>query len=96
MNNKKLVTLAIATAAGAGIAMASTSSIAAANSKLEKAYGIAKAAKNDCGGKGTGHTCQGQSKINGDGNDWMLLPKGYCARIVGCHLEPKWKRDQKS
>ena len=50
----------------------------------EKCYGIAKAGKNDCAGKG--HACQGQEKADGG---WLKVPTGTCERIVGGSLKPK-------
>ena len=47
----------------------------------EKCYGIAKAGKNDCAANG--HACQGQSKAEGNGKEWIYVPAGTCARIVG-------------
>ena len=55
----------------------------------EKCYGIAKAGSNDCGGKGTGHGCQGHSKKHADPKDWIMVPKGTCAKIIGADTKPK-------
>jgi len=60
--------------------------------KLEKCYGIGKKGMNECGGKGTGHSCQGQSKVDGAPNEWMLVLKGTCKKIVGGNTEPAWKK----
>ncbi len=64
----------------------STTSTPAASMNMEKCYGIAKAGMNDCGGKGTGHTCQGQATKSGDPNDWLFVAKGTCTKIVGGSL----------
>ena len=49
--------------------------------EIEKCAGIAKAGKNDCAtGK---NSCSGTSKVNGDKNAWIELPKGTCEKIVG-------------
>jgi len=45
---------------------------------------VAKAGKNDCAG--AAHSCQGQSKKDGDAKDWVKLPKGTCERLVGGSL----------
>lgn len=58
-----------------------------AASNLEKCYGVVKKGMNDCGAYD--HSCQGESKINGDPNEWILLPKGTCEKIVGGSLKPK-------
>jgi uncharacterized membrane protein len=58
-----------------------------ANAQTEKCYGVAKAGKNDCAG--AAHSCQGQSKKEADGKEWVKLPKGTCERIVGGSLTAK-------
>lgn len=82
MKKTTIVTTAIAGVVGVGLAMAAVSAQAAMSKKMEKCYGVAKVGKNDCGGAKTGHSCQGQSKKAGDVYDWILVPKGTCAKIV--------------
>lgn len=53
----------------------------------EKCYGVTKAGKNDCAGPA--HSCQGQGKKDGDGREWVKLPKGTCERLVGGSLTAK-------
>ncbi len=53
----------------------------------EKCYGVAKAGKNDCAANG--HACQGQSKADQNGKEWIYLPTGTCARIVGGSVAAK-------
>lgn len=55
----------------------------------EKCYGIVKAHKNECGSKINKHSCAGQAKVDGDPNEWIILPKGLCERIVNGSLKPK-------
>lgn len=52
----------------------------------EKCYGVAKAGKNDCAAGA--HACQGQSKLSGDGHDFVSVPKGTCDRLNGGSLTP--------
>jgi len=47
----------------------------------EKCFGVAKAGKNDCAANG--HACAGQSKVDQNGKEWIYVPSGTCARIVG-------------
>jgi uncharacterized membrane protein len=47
----------------------------------EKCYGVAKAGKNDCAANG--HSCQAQAKQDGNGREWVYVPKGTCERLVG-------------
>jgi uncharacterized membrane protein len=53
----------------------------------EKCYGVAKAGKNECAA--ASHSCQGMSKKDGDGKEWIKLPKGTCEKIVGGSLTAK-------
>ncbi len=82
-----MFTAKFATAAGAlaatatlGLGMASQ---AAAKDKpaMEKCYGVAKAAHNDCAA-GPGTTCAGTSTRDYQGNAWKLVAKGTCAKIT--------------
>jgi len=52
----------------------------------EKCYGVAKAAKNDCAGGA--HACAGQSTKDGSPKEFLKVPKGTCARLVGGSLTP--------
>jgi uncharacterized membrane protein len=77
-------------AAAIGGLVAATPAFSADDSKSaasEKCYGVAKAGKNDCAGPA--HSCQGLSKKDGDGKEWVKLPKGTCERIVGGSLTAK-------
>jgi len=89
-----MVTLALAAVISTGLAVASSQAMAAGKMKMVKCYGISKAGANDCGGKATGHSCQGQSTVNGDPNEWLLVPKGTCAKIVGGDTMPAWKKKE--
>ena len=53
----------------------------------EKCYGVVKAGKNDCAG--ASHSCQTLSKKDGDGKEWINVPKGTCERLVGGSLTAK-------
>lgn len=50
----------------------------------EKCYGVAKAGMNDCAT--AAHQCAGHSTMAGKG-EWVKLPKGTCARLVGGSLD---------
>jgi uncharacterized membrane protein len=92
MNGYKLAsTTAIATAvAFSAAALTSTAHAGdwtkAKGIKTEKVYGIVKAGKNDCAAKG--HDCAGQAKVDNDPNEWVFLPAGVSAKIVGASLKP--------
>jgi len=53
---------------------------------MEKCYGVAKAGKNDCAGGA--HACAGQSSKDGSGKEFVKVPKGTCARLVGGSTTP--------
>jgi uncharacterized membrane protein len=54
---------------------------------MEKCYGVAKAAKNDCAAPS--HSCQGMAKKDGDAKEWINVPKGTCEKLVNGSLAPK-------
>lgn len=82
MSNIKKITAAAITAA---IAMGANGVSTAAEKSMEKCYGVAKAGMNDCGT--AKHSCAGQSKVDGEKNEWIYLPKGSCQKIVNGSLE---------
>jgi uncharacterized membrane protein len=84
MNTKTAI---LAAAIGAVVFAAPAFSADSPKDQTEKCYGLAKAGKNDCAG--TAHACQGQSKKDADGKEWVKLPKGTCERIVGGSLTAK-------
>lgn len=81
MKSNKLLTATIATVVSMGLTVVSTAVHAM---KMEKCYGIAKKAKNDCGTKL--HSCAGQAKVDGDTEEWIFVPKGTCNKIIGGSL----------
>ena len=87
MNTKTAI---LAAAVGSLVAFAAPLTFAADDAKsndTEKCYGIAKAGKNDCAG--AAHSCSGQGKKDGAASEWVKLPKGTCARLVGGTLTAK-------
>ena len=47
----------------------------------EKCYGVAKAGKNDCATKTS--SCAGSSKVDGQKDAFIMVPKGLCDRLNG-------------
>lgn len=80
--------LAAAAAAATAAALPAT---AADMAGKEKCYGVAMAGKNDCAA-GAGTTCAGTSKVDYQGNAWMLVPAGTCASIELPMMEDGGKR----
>ena len=88
----KQTELALRTAIAGLVALGLTAGQGAlAQDDSEKCTGIVKAGKNDC--HTAKHGCAGQSKVDGDKDDWVSLPKGTCEKIIGGKLvkadEPK-------
>ncbi len=79
-NSLKTLTLASALAMAVGAAALSHSAEAASSSK-EKCFGIAKATQNDCATATS--SCAGTSKVDGQKDAWIYVPKGTCAKIIG-------------
>ncbi len=77
MTTKPALALAVAGAFAAALASAAAIDSAAAADDMEKCYGIAKAAENDCAA-GAGTSCAGTSTVDYQGNAWKLVPKGTC------------------
>jgi len=59
----------------------------AADMKMEKCFGIAKAGKNDCSSNKAAHACAGQATKNNDPMDFVAVPKGTCDKIAGGMLK---------
>ncbi len=47
----------------------------------ERCYGITRVAKNDCAT--AKHSCASQAITNRSSEEFIMLPKGLCERIVG-------------
>ncbi|WP_297505854.1 DUF2282 domain-containing protein [Ferrovum sp.] len=60
----------------------------AADSKMEKCFGIAKAGKNDCSSNKSAHSCAGQATKDGDPMDFVAVPTGTCGKIAHGSTEP--------
>ena len=78
--NKK-VAVAVAGLAFIGSSM---SNIALAEGK-EQCFGVAKAGKNDCATKTS--SCMGTSKVDGQKDAFIVVPKGLCERLSGGSLK---------
>lgn len=64
----------------AGALLAALSAGVASAQENEKCYGVALAGQNGCAA-GEGTTCAGTSKVDYQGNSWMLVPAGTCLTI---------------
>jgi uncharacterized membrane protein len=67
----------------------STTALAQDNTgATEKCYGVVKAGKNDCASADGRHSCGGKATVDGDGGEYISLPKGVCEKLVGGSLQP--------
>jgi uncharacterized membrane protein len=84
--------LLIATALGAALALPSAAFAQGGPApkpkfEAEKCYGITKAGKNDC--QTANSSCAGTSKRDNQGDAWIYMPAGSCAKLVGGSTQPK-------
>ncbi len=83
MSNRTLTAVTLATSLAGAFALAVDVTPAAAQSGMEKCYGISKAGENGCANAKGLHSCAGNSKVSFDGNDWKLVPAGTCTKMEG-------------
>jgi uncharacterized membrane protein len=57
------------------------------NFQAEKCYGVAKAGLNDC--QTATHSCAGTASKDNQGDAWVYVPAGTCAKLTGGSMEPK-------
>ena len=83
--NKALVHSAMVGILALGAVVASTPAQAVPDQPKfwEKCAGIAKAGMNDCGSLDGKHSCSGQATVNSAAQEWVYVPQGTCAKIVG-------------
>ena len=86
-SNKTLNTL-LASAVALTVAGGIGSAQAGPGEGKEKCYGVVKAGHNDCGNAAKTHSCAGYSTVDGDGGEWLALPKGTCEKLVGGSTSP--------
>jgi uncharacterized membrane protein len=87
MKTSLLVASALATAVSLSASIAQADPAATPTFENEKCYGVVKAGQNDC--QTATHSCAGTSTADAQGDAWIYVPAGTCARIVGGSPEPK-------
>ena len=81
--------LVVASAVAAAVALpVLANSVAAADWKGEKCYGVNASGKNDCASTGN-NSCAGHATKADDPKAWILVPVGTCEKINGGSLTPK-------
>ncbi len=76
----------IASAVAAALGLAATAAHAQ-DAKQEKCFGIVKAGKNDC--QTATSSCAGTAKKDAQGDAWIYVPAGTCAKLVGSSTASK-------
>jgi len=88
MKTTMLVASALATVMSlAAAAQAQSGPAPVPSFENEKCYGIVKAGSNDC--QTATHSCAGTATADAQGDSWIYVPAGTCAKIVGGSIEPK-------
>src|SRR5690349_11382598 len=75
---RTLSATALVLALGSALSIAAVSTAHAADTNMEKCFGVAMKGHNDCAA-GAGTTCAGTAKTDYQANAWKLVPKGTCA-----------------
>ena len=84
MNNRLIVSSALASVLALGLLNAAH---AADSAGKEKCFGIAKAGQNDCANLSGTHSCAGQSKVDMGPDEWKYVAKGTCKDMKGMTAE---------
>jgi len=83
MSDLNLKTLAAAVAGAVAVTAFTVPTFAADTKAKEKCYGVAKAGENQCSSANGSHSCQAQSKVDYDGNEWKMVEAGTCEKMGG-------------
>ena len=87
INTRSLIGSALAAATTFGTVAAFAGPAAQPEFSFEKCYGVVKAAQNDC--QTATHSCAGTSTADSQGDSWVYVPAGTCAKLTGGSSEPK-------
>ena len=78
------VTAAVSSLLAIGATALTSTQVLAA--EKERCYGVAKAGKNDCATKTS--SCAGTSKVDGQKDAFIVVPKGLCDRLASGSTKP--------
>jgi uncharacterized membrane protein len=89
MNDSKLLVSSALAALASFAATAALAQTPAAKPDytFEKCYGLVKAGFNDC--QTSTHSCAGTATADNQGDAWIYVPSGTCAKLTGGSTEPK-------
>jgi uncharacterized membrane protein len=82
MNKQTLLASAFSSVVALGL-LAPAAAHADSEKGKEKCFGIVKAGQNSCASLSGSHSCAGQATQDNAPDEWMLVPKGSCAKMGG-------------
>lgn len=80
MNQRHVISSALASALAIGLVSAAAAADAPAK---EKCYGVAKAGQNDCANISGSHSCAGQARVDDGVDEWVYVRGGTCKKLGG-------------
>jgi uncharacterized membrane protein len=86
MDKKTLIAGMIAGAVG--FAAAAQAAMPAPHTNDERCYGVVRAGMNDCANAADTHGCHAKSEKDGDPGEYVMVPKGLCAKLVNGSVTP--------
>lgn len=87
INSKLLIGSAFAAVASLATSGAFAGPAEQPGYSFEKCFGVVKAGLNDC--QTATHSCAGTSTADNQGDAWVYVPAGTCAKLTGGSMEPK-------
>jgi uncharacterized membrane protein len=81
--SKAILSLAVSTLLGAGLATLA-SSANAAEAGMEQCAGVVKAGKNDCAT--SSNACHGHVETDANPEAWIYVPNGTCSKIANARV----------
>lgn len=83
MNQRLILSSALASALALGLVGQAAAQDMAKPGGKEKCYGVAKAGQNDCANLSGSHSCAGQAKVDNSPDEWKYVPSGTCKAMKG-------------
>ncbi|TAK93089.1 MAG: DUF2282 domain-containing protein [Aquabacterium sp.] len=87
MNQRQLLSSALASVLALSAVTAAQAHDEAAPKDKEKCYGIVKAGQNHCANLSGTHSCAGEAKTDNAPAEWKLVAKGTCAKMGGMNAD---------
>src|SRR5438128_1582640 len=87
LNSRLLISSAVAAVTSLAASGAFAGPAPQPDYSFEKCFGVSKAGVNDC--QTATHSCAGTASKDNQGDAWIYVPAGTCAKITGSSMEPK-------